>query len=222
MQNSTAASAAMFLSTSNTAPAMYQDISYAPVLLLYSSRFGQSRTIAERLAGHLNSSGHICTLQNIEKLVTLAQPLDNYAAIVIVASIRYGHFHRRVKAFVQQNLAALNQKLSVFVPVCLIARRQEKRQIETNSYTRKLLAKTGWKPSIISITAGALRYPIYNFFDRFMVRLIMVMMKGDTDTSREYEYTDWEQVHMLAQQIHQQLGTQMPQKTEQANQPLSE
>jgi len=29
-------------------------------------------------------------------------------------------------------------------------------------------------------------------------------------------------VHMLAQQIHQQLGTQMPQKTEQANQPLSE
>lgn len=49
--------------------------------------------------------------------------------------------------------------------------------------------------------AGALLYPRYNFFDRFMIRFIMSMTGGETDTSKEVEYTNWEKVSLFAQKI---------------------
>jgi menaquinone-dependent protoporphyrinogen oxidase len=44
------------------------------------------------------------------------------------------------------------------------------------------------------VFAGALRYPRYRWYDRFMIRLIMKMTGGETDTSKEVVYTDWQQV----------------------------
>jgi menaquinone-dependent protoporphyrinogen IX oxidase len=42
------------------------------------------------------------------------------------------------------------------------------------------------------VFAGALRYPRYRWYDRFMIRLIMKMTGGETDTSKEVVYTDWQ------------------------------
>ena len=47
--------------------------------------------------------------------------------------------------------------------------------------------------------AGALRYPRYRWFDRIMIQFIMRMTGGETDTSKEVEYTDWEKVTRFAQ-----------------------
>lgn len=175
------------------------------ILLLYSSRFGQSRAIAEHLASHWQTA-YECKPRNIETLADLPQPISAYSAVVIVASVRYGHFHKAVKRFVQKHVLELNRTVSIFVPVCLVARRLEKRLPENNSYTRKLLAKTRWQPTITAITAGALRYPLYNIVDRTAILLIMHMMKGDTDTRREYEYTDWAALDTLAQDVLKRAG----------------
>ncbi|WP_459515022.1 flavodoxin domain-containing protein, partial [Erwinia amylovora] len=45
------------------------------------------------------------------------------------------------------------------------------------------------------------RYPLYGFFDRTMIQLIMRMTKGETDTSKEVEYTDWQQVSRFAHEF---------------------
>lgn len=175
------------------------------VLILYSSRFGHSRKIAQQLANDLQAVGRSCECQNIEEKMEFNHPLAAYASSVIVASIRYGFFHKNVKAFVRNNLEWLNHSLSIFMPVCLIARKPEKRQIETNVYARKFLEKTGWKPAITSITAGDLRYPEYNFLDRFMIQLIMKMTKGETDPSFVCDYTDWNAIKTLASQIDKEI-----------------
>uniref|UniRef100_UPI0023EDB0E2 flavodoxin domain-containing protein n=2 Tax=Enterobacterales TaxID=91347 RepID=UPI0023EDB0E2 len=49
-------------------------------------------------------------------------------------------------------------------------------------------------PDCCAVFAGALRYPRYGFFDRMMIQLIMRMTGGETDTRKEVEYTDWDQV----------------------------
>ena len=54
--------------------------------------------------------------------------------------------------------------------------------------------------------AGALRYPRYRWYDRFMIRLIMKMTGGETDTRKEVVYTDWSQVASFAREIAHLTG----------------
>jgi menaquinone-dependent protoporphyrinogen oxidase len=37
-----------------------------------------------------------------------------------------------------------------------------------------------------AVFAGALRYPRYRWYDRFMIRLIMKMTGGETDTVKKW------------------------------------
>ena len=82
-----------------------------------------------------------------------------------------------------------------------MARKPEKRTPQTNSYTRKFLLNSPWQPDLCAVFAGALRYPRYRWYDRFMIRLIMKMTGGETDTRKEVVYTDWTQVSSFAREI---------------------
>ncbi len=99
----------------------------------------------------------------------------HYDRVVIGASIRYGHFHPAVDRFVKKHLAALQALPGAFFSVNLVARKPEKRTPQTNSYTRKFLLNSPWQPQSCAVFAGALRYPRYSWYDRFMIRLIMKM-----------------------------------------------
>lgn len=87
------------------------------------------------------------------------------------------------------------------LPVNLVARKPEKRTPQTNSYARKFLMSSQWRPDRCAVIAGALRYPRYRWYDRFMIKLIMKMSGGETDTRKEVVYTDWEQVANFAREI---------------------
>ena len=176
------------------------------ILLLYSSRFGQCKRIAETLEAELTSLGHACEIFNIEQSPKPSKAIQDYGAVIITASIRYGYYHKKVGVFVRENLQALGQTLDVFIPINLVARKPERRTLETNSYVRKFLDKTGWNPKLLNILPGALTYPVYNPFDRFMIKLIMKMTKGETDTTKSIDYTDWEEVKAYAQTIHQKMN----------------
>ena len=175
------------------------------ILILYSSRFGQCQRIAEKLTQSLEALGRKCDTLNIETMRTPPKPVPSYESVIITASIRYGYFHKNVGAFVRQHHNELQTLLDVFIPVNLIARNPQRRTLERNAYARKFLEKTNWSPKIIDIMAGALLYPRYNFFDRFMIRLIMKMTNGETDTSKEIEYTDWDHIPELATEIDTRL-----------------
>jgi menaquinone-dependent protoporphyrinogen oxidase len=45
-------------------------------------------------------------------------------------------------------------------------------------------------PAKVHPVAGALLYRQYGFLTRFVLRMISKQKGGDTDTSRDYEYTD--------------------------------
>ena len=56
------------------------------------------------------------------------------------------------------------------------------------------LAQTGWRPGMVRLVAGALAYTRYNWLVRWMMRRIARKNGGDTDTSRDYVYTDWQRL----------------------------
>jgi menaquinone-dependent protoporphyrinogen oxidase len=52
--------------------------------------------------------------------------------------------------------------------------------------------ETGLHPSRVWPVAGALVYSKYGFVTRFVMKMIAKSEGNATDTSRDYEYTDWE------------------------------
>lgn len=167
-------------------------------LILYSSRDGQTREIASYIAKCLSEQRE-CDVMDILRIDAL--DWAQYDRVLIGASIRYGHFHPAVDKFVKEHLQLLQQRLSGFFSVNLTARKPEKRTPHTNAYTRKFLLASPWQPDCCAVFAGALRYPRYSWFDRVMIQLIMKMTGGETDKTKEVEYTDWQQVADFAREF---------------------
>lgn len=172
-------------------------------LILYSSRDGQTREIAARIAQTL-APQQLCDV--IDLLEAQKVEWSQYDRVLIGASIRYGHFHPALIKFVTQHRAELLQRVSGFFSVNLTARKADKCTPATNAYTRKFLEQSPWQPDCCAVFAGALRYPRYRWFDRVMIQLIMRMTGGETDTSKEVEYTDWNKVTVFAQDFVQLPG----------------
>lgn len=168
-------------------------------LVLFSTRDGQTREIAAYLCSQLHELGVDTAMRDLNRTDSIEWAL--YDRVVIGASIRYGHFHPALDRFVKKHTAALQAIPSAFFSVNLVARKPEKRSPQTNSYTRKFLLRSPWQPDGCAVFAGALRYPRYRWFDRFMIRLIMKMTGGETDTRKEVVYTDWQQVAGFAREI---------------------
>jgi menaquinone-dependent protoporphyrinogen oxidase len=55
----------------------------------------------------------------------------------------------------------------------------------------QFIRETGWRPTHIKPVAGALLYTTYNPLIRFVMKRIAKKAGAETDTSRDYEYTDW-------------------------------
>ncbi|MDX7988524.1 menaquinone-dependent protoporphyrinogen IX dehydrogenase [Xenorhabdus sp. 12] len=166
-------------------------------LLLYSTQDGQTKKIIMRIAENIRRAGIACDLRDLAtvKQVNLAP----YQKVMIGASIRYGHFNSILNKFVIRHQEQLNQMPTAFFGVNLTARKPEKRTPETNAYVRKFLMKSPWKPDLPEVFAGALLYPRYSWLDRIMIQFIMRMTGGETDTKKEIEYTDWEQVDRFSE-----------------------
>ncbi|WP_434778137.1 menaquinone-dependent protoporphyrinogen IX dehydrogenase [Neisseria sp. Ec49-e6-T10] len=166
-------------------------------LLLYISHDGQTKTIMHTIANTLqkNNIAHkICNLHELSDI-----NLTAYSSILIGAPIRYGHFHHKLKKFIDAHQSYLNSIPSAFFSVTLTARKLEKRSPQTNLYTKKFLQNIPWHPTLTAVFAGALRYPQYRWYDRLMIQFIMKKTGGETDTTKDIEYTDWQQVNQFAE-----------------------
>ncbi|UDG80975.1 Protoporphyrinogen IX dehydrogenase [menaquinone] [Candidatus Hartigia pinicola] len=167
-------------------------------LLLYSSTHGHTKKIILKISEQLKKLGHRCDIKNLNTENNLN--LLNYDKILVGASIRYGHFNKSLLRFSKMHHSQLNAMKSAFFSVNLIARKKEKKEeniIETNSYTRKFLKKSPWKPTLKTVFSGALYYPRYNWFDKIMICFIMKITNGPTDLKTTVEYTDWKKVNIF-------------------------
>lgn len=171
----------------------------ANILVLFSSTDGHTIKICQRLQDVVERDGHQATLVSIAE--ALLPDLDAFDKIVIGASIRYGKHSKRVVDFINCNRQTLERKPNAFFSVNIVARKPEKSDPETNPYLRKFLRQIAWRPRHVAVFAGKLDYPKYGPFDRFMIRLIMLMTHGPTDPAMVVEFTDWKKVEAFGQVV---------------------
>ena len=167
-------------------------------LIIYSSTDGHTKTICRRLINFLKDGDDIkiSSLEEAKKF-----DLSKFNKIIIGASIRYGKHSKELYKFVNLNKDILNQKQSVFFSVNVVARKPEKSMPDTNPYIKKFLKISNWKPKKIGVFAGKVDYPSYGLFDKYIIKLIMFITKGPTDTSQSYEFTDWSKVDEFAKEL---------------------
>jgi menaquinone-dependent protoporphyrinogen oxidase len=127
--------------------------------------------------------------------------ISQFQRIIIGASIRYGKHKDDLYDFIDSNIDQISVKENAFFSVNVVARKPEKNSPHTNPYMKKFLIKTSWKPNTLAVFAGKIDYPKYNFIDKHMIRFIMWITKGPTDTKNTYEYTDWAKVDEFATKV---------------------
>jgi menaquinone-dependent protoporphyrinogen oxidase len=170
----------------------------AHTLLLYSTNYGLSKRICERIQAHVQQRGgqaSVCPL--LEPGVDPA----GFDAIVIGASIRHGKHSPAVLDFIRAHETLLETRPSALFSVNLVARKPLKNTPQTNPYLRRLIAQSPWKPKLAAVFAGELDYSRYGPVDKYMMRLVMWINRGPTDFASKVQYTDWQQVDRFAEEV---------------------
>ena len=173
----------------------------ARILVLYGTTDGQTRRIANRIAEVLIRLGEQPELVDSAAAPPELAPGDFDAAIVL-GSVRMGKHQQALADFVRKFRLELDAIPNAFVSVSLSAARDRpaaKREVMKTF--QHFTQATGWRPNAEVAVAGALPYTQYTLRIRLVMKLISWMMGGDTDTSRDYEYTDWAQVEDFARRF---------------------
>jgi len=168
------------------------------ILIVYSTTDGQTKNICEKII-KIGKKKATTDLLSIDQVSGLS--ISKYGKIIIGASIRYGKHNPLVYEFIKLNKEELDKKFTAFFTVNVVARKKEKNLPETNPYMKKFLELSGWQPNKLGVFAGRIDYPSYRFFDRLIIRFIMFITKGPTDTTQTYEFTDWRKVEQFAKEI---------------------
>jgi menaquinone-dependent protoporphyrinogen oxidase len=77
-------------------------------------------------------------------------------------------------------------------------------------YIDKFLYQTGWCPWLARSFAGELAYTRYNPVTRWIMKMISRRNGGPTDTSRDYEFTDWAAVDRFGHELARIFGAMAP------------
>lgn len=173
----------------------------ANVLIAYATREGQTEKIARRMAEAVRADGHDAELFDTDH-PTRPIELERFQAILVGGPIHARGYPRSIERFVRRHKELLDRVPSAFFSVGLaVASRTSDGRAQTLELVEQFVKRTGWRPRRVELIAGALLYSKYNFLVRFVMRRIAAHEGGDTDTSRDYEYTDWPAVVRFATEV---------------------
>jgi len=169
------------------------------ILIVYGTTEGQTRKIAHFMEVILKDGGHDVTVADASE--TPPSPAS-YDAVIIGASIHIHKYQAAVVHYINHNIDVLTKKPGAFFSVCLaIASDLEEEHKEARRITTDFLEHIGWKPLMVTQVAGALKYTQYDFFKRLIMKMIAKKEGRTTDTSRDYEYTDWNAVRQFVKEF---------------------
>lgn len=169
------------------------------ILVVYGTTDGHTAKVAGAITDTLRAHGAVVDLQRIGRAHCLP---DGYDGVIVAAPVRGGRYQKPVRRWVHAHAAVLNARTTAFVSVCLgILQHDVDVDRTLNAIVREFLEETGWQPLVTKPVAGALPYTRYNWFIRRVMKRIAAKAGGDTDTSRDFEYTDWRDLRAFAEQF---------------------
>lgn len=168
--------------------------------LFYATRDGQSQRIAERIAVRLAEHGIAALPHDLAGALPTPSSLTAVAVqlVVLVAAVRYGRLLPEAERFLAGLQALREPAQLVLLSVNFTARKPGKDTVEGNVYIRKSIARHRLAPALALAVAGRLDYSRYGWPDRQLIRFIMKLTGGPTDSGACVDYTPWAVVDDVA------------------------
>jgi menaquinone-dependent protoporphyrinogen oxidase len=167
-------------------------------LVVYATSEGHSALVAERIAEGLRA-----TIDEVDVRIAEHGPSpDGYDVVVAGGPIHAGHHARHLVQWLKRYAAELTHVPTALFQVSLTSARDDEAHART---ARDLLARleedTGFDPDVVGLFGGSLNYTRYGWFKRHVMAAIARREGGDTDTTTDHDYTDWDAVEHFATDV---------------------
>lgn len=174
------------------------------ILVLFATREGQTEKVALHIGTHLRDAGAEVQLVNAADLTSLAniEPAG-YDHLVFGASMHAGGIEKELVDFVNRHQGTIEHAARSFFLVLLSAATSDPQLREKwlLDARKKMDEQLQVSFDEVEMIAGALKYSKYPLPLKWLMRQIARKAGSDTDISRDYEYTDWQQVARYAQKL---------------------
>lgn len=174
-----------------------------------ATREGHTLRVAERITSDLLALGFDVDLVPVGR--TIPFPLGKYSAAILAASVHEGSHEKEMVRFVKSHRADLERMITAFLSVSLSEAGAERQNATPNEHLQfvhdvdgmlfKFFEQTQWHPTMTKPVAGALLYTHYNFILKLIMQRIARKAGAETDTSRDYIYTDWKGLDRFADEF---------------------
>lgn len=176
------------------------------ILGVYGSEYGQAESVLRRIGAILERRGHEVLVFKGDA-VPGGVAVEDFDAVLVSGSIIMGRYQTYIRDFVRDHVGALRMLPTAFVSVNGHSdESSEAWRAAARRYVGRFLTDTRWEPRWTATFSGALRYPRYGLVTRWIMKLISRSTGGPTDTSQEYEFTDWGAVERFANYLGDTLA----------------
>ncbi len=180
------------------------------ILFVFGTTDGHTATVVATAAEALRTDGESVDVVEVRSSGPGPRP-EEYDAVLVAASVHAGGYQRAVFRWVREHAAALNGMPTAFFTVCLAVLEDNPRsQKDLAGIVQRFVVKTGWRPNRRKYIAGALLYTKYGWVKRFIMKRIATKTGGGTDTSRDYVYTDWDDLRAAVRAFAADLHAAAP------------
>lgn len=144
------------------------------VLVVFGTKSGCTRGVAERIGETLSAKGAAVTVAAAE---SAGDPGD-FDAVVAGSGVRAGTWHAPVREWVTANAQALKAMPVAFFTCGLIITQGDEKEPEVRAYTDTLISETGVEPRAVGLFAGWNEPKEFSFIERSVMKL-MKAPQGD-------------------------------------------
>jgi menaquinone-dependent protoporphyrinogen oxidase len=176
------------------------------IAIIVSSDCGHTKRIADYMANQLDRHEYEVEIFSLSTRPALTSAeLVKFDRVIIGCSVYLGDFPQVLVDWIWDRHDLLNSMPCGLFTVSLNAAdpRPKAREVD-DKVLNNFMQQTSIKPRFVASMGGALEYTQYGFFKRCVLQGVSAAAGGPTDTSRDFDLTNWNDVERFVQAFHAQ------------------
>lgn len=170
-------------------------------MIIYSSKYGQTAKISEFVRDRLEHLGYCVELLEITSSsspIAIGRP----DLIFVGTPVYAGRFpNALVSALRERGWDWFDKNTALFTVSLNAADARPEARPADRALIERFCRAAHWRPRHAASFAGALKYRSYNWLIRLLMKRISAKAGGPTETSRDYEMTDWKAISAFVDEV---------------------
>lgn len=169
------------------------------VLVAFGTRYGSTAMVASTIASELRSAGHADRVADLRERAPAN--LGSYEMVVVGSPVFIGKWTKPAQEFLRRNAEAMAEKKVALFVCCSDVLFEEKVDAGRKMYLEDVAAAYDLRPVAMGMFGGEVDFNKYSMFTRFLLSKVGAREAMETrgiETSKPYDFRDWEQVRTWA------------------------